>query len=130
MMSRGIDPRMQQVNWEGAREGLKVQAEEDVRATLLMERIAEAENVTVSDEEVEAEIELLAQMARQSREQMRASLTQHGGERSIAQRSRNHKALDLQFDTAHLTDAEWNEPNEASPAPSSEYIRRFGILRC
>ena len=120
MMSRGIDPRMQQVNWEGAREELKVQAEEDVRATLLMERIAEAENVTVSDEEVEAEIELLAQMARQSIEQMRATLTKHGGERSIAQRLRNRKALDLLFDNAHITDAEWNEPNEASAAATSE----------
>ena len=31
MMQRGIDPRSQQVNWEGAREELKVQALEDAR---------------------------------------------------------------------------------------------------
>ncbi len=120
MMSRGVDPRQQNVNWEGARAELKVQAEEDVRATLLMERIAEAENLSVSDEEVEAEIELMAQMARQPIEQMRAALTKHGGERSIAQRLRNRKALDLLVENATITDADWNESNEASAAASNE----------
>jgi trigger factor len=71
MMSRGIDPRTQQMDWEGAREEMKVQAQEDVRATMLMERIAEVENISVSDEEVEGEIEAMAQMARQPKEQMR-----------------------------------------------------------
>ena len=120
MMSRGIDPRHQQVDWEGAREELKVQAEEDVRATLLMERIAEAENLTVSDEEVEAEITLMSQMARQPIEQMRAALTKHGGERSIAQRLRNRKALDLLIEHARITDAEWNEETQASAATTNE----------
>jgi trigger factor len=123
MMQRGIDPRTQQVNWEGAREELKGQAEEDVRATMLMERIAEAENLTVSNEEVEAEIELMAQMSRQPKEQFRAALTKHGGERSIAQRMRNRKALDLLVENAQITDADWNESNEsheASAAASNE----------
>ena len=120
MMSRGVDPRQQNVNWEGARAELKVQAEEDVRATLLMERIAETEKLTVSDEEVEAEIETVAQMARQPKEQIRAALTKHGGERSIAQRLRNRKALDLLIENARVTDAEWTEPKEAEDAPNEE----------
>jgi trigger factor len=114
MMQRGIDPRNQQVDWEGAREELKGQAQEDVRATLLMDHIAEAENLTVSNEEIEAEIELMAQMSRQPKEQIRAALTKHGGERSIAQRLRNRKALDLLVENARITDAEWNEANEAN----------------
>jgi trigger factor len=120
MMARGIDPRNQQVDWEGAREELRVQAEEDVRSTLLMERIAETENLTVSDEEVEAEITLMSQMARQPIEQMRAALTKHGGERSIAQRLRNRKALDLLIENAHISDAEWNEETQANAATTTE----------
>jgi len=119
MMQRGIDPRSQQVNWEGAREELKVQALEDVRATLLMDRIAEAENLSVSEEDIEAEIELMAQMARQSKEQIRAALTKHGGERSIAQRLRNRKALELLVENARITDAEWNESNESNEASAA-----------
>src|SRR4029079_16707017 len=41
MIGRGIDPRNREVDWEGAREELKVQAETDVRASMLLEQIAE-----------------------------------------------------------------------------------------
>ena len=112
MIDQGIDPRSQELNWEGAREELKVQAEADVRVTMLLEKIAEAENITVSDEEVEAEIDAIANASRQSKEQVRAALTKNGGERSIAHRLRNRKALDLLIDNAHVTEAEWIEPKE------------------
>lgn len=114
MMSQGIDPRTQQVNWEGARAELKGQAQDDVRASMLMDSIAETENITVSGEEVEAEIDAMARMSRQSVEQVRAALTKHGGERSIAQRLRNRKALDLLVDNASITDVEWSEPQVAN----------------
>jgi trigger factor len=120
MMRRGIDPNNAPIDWERAREDLKVQAEEDVRATMLMEKIAEAENITVSEEEVEAEIEEIATAARQSKEQVRAALTKNGGERSIAQRLRNRKALDLLIENARVTDAEWTEPKETEDAPKEE----------
>ncbi len=95
MIGRGIDPRSQELNWEGAREELKGQAEADVRGSLLLERIAEAEQIEVSDEEIATEIETIAQASRQPLEQVRATLTKDGGERSIAHRLRNRKALDL-----------------------------------
>jgi len=113
MIGRGIDPRNEKLNWEGAREEMKVQAEHDVRATMLLEKIAEAENITVSEEEVEAEIDALAVASRQSKEQVRASLTKDGGERSIAHRLRNRKALEFLIDNARITDGEWIEPKES-----------------
>jgi trigger factor len=124
MMQRGIDPRSEQINWEGAREELRPQAEDDVRATMLMEKIAEAENITISNEEIEAEIESIASAARQTIEQVRAALTKNGGERSIAHRLRNRKALDLLVENARITDAEWNESTddqrEEDDAPENE----------
>jgi trigger factor len=109
MIGRGIDPRNRDVNWEGAREELKVQAEEDVRASMLLEQIAEDEKITVSDEEVEAEIEAITTASRQPKEQVRAALTKDGGERSIAHRLRNRKALDLLIENASVTEEEWSE---------------------
>ena len=120
MIGRGVDPRGQNLNWEGAREELKVQAEEDVRATMLLEKIAEAENITVSNEEVEAEIEALATASRQSIEQVRAALTKSGGERSIAHRLRNRKALEVLIENANITDAEWTEPKDAEAEATDE----------
>lgn len=109
MIGRGIDPRDREVNWDGAREELKVQAEEDVRASMLLEQIAEEEKIEVSNEEIEAEIEAIAAASRQPKEQVRAALTKDGGERSIAHRLRNRKALDLLIANASVTEEEWSD---------------------
>jgi len=114
MIGRGVDPRSQELNWEGAREELRGQAEDDVRGSMLLEHIADAEQINVSQEEIEAEIEAIAQASRQPIEQVRATLTKDGGERSIAHRLRNRKALDLLIENAKVTDEEWKEPEEES----------------
>jgi trigger factor len=93
---------------------LMVQAEDDVRASMLLEKIAEAENITVTDEEIEAEFQSFATASGQSLEQVRAALTKDGGERSIAHRLRNRKALELLIENAQITDGEWIDPKESS----------------
>ncbi|HYJ46441.1 MAG TPA: trigger factor, partial [Pyrinomonadaceae bacterium] len=112
MIGRGIDPRGENINWEGVRDSLKTQADFDVRGSLLLERIADAENIGVSDEEIEAEINELAASSRQAPEQVRAALTKQGGTTSIADRLRNRKALDLIVSSARVTDEEWREEAE------------------
>ncbi|MBA3570875.1 MAG: hypothetical protein H0W34_02625, partial [Pyrinomonadaceae bacterium] len=125
MIGRGIDPRSQELNWEGAREELKTQAEEDVRSSMLLERIAEEEQINVPDKEIEAEIDAIAQASRQSKEQVRGVLTKDGGERSIANRLRNRKALDLLRENAHVTDEDWSderqEPETQEPEIRSQH---------
>jgi trigger factor len=120
MIGRGIDPRAQQINWEGAREELKGQAEDDVRGSMLLERIAEEENIDVSKEEVEAEIQALAISSQQPIEQMRSVLTKEGGERSIANRLRNRKALDFLVENASVTEEPWSEEPENTEVRSQE----------
>ncbi len=120
MIGRGIDPRSQELNWEGARDELKAQAEEDVRGSLLLERIAEQEKITVSDEEVERELEAIASASRQPKEQVRAVLTKEGGERSIANRLRNRKALDLLLENARVTEEQWSEEKDESAPLKAE----------
>ena len=122
MMGQGYDPRVAQIDWERVREEMKVQAIDDVRATMLLETLADNENISVSDEETEAEIDAIAAATKQSKEQVRAALTKSGGERSIAHRLRNRKALDLLIENANITEAEWTEPkdSEASEAEASK----------
>ena len=102
------------MNWEGAREELKGQAEEDVRGSMLLERIAEEEKIDVSNDEIEAEIQAIAASSKQPIEQVRSVLTKEGGERSIANRLRNRKALDLLVENARVTDEEWREETETT----------------
>jgi trigger factor len=112
MIGRGIDPRATQLDWEGARGELKEQAEKDVRATMLLDQIAEQEKITVSNEEIEAEIDAVSAASRQPKEQVRAALTKDGGERSIAHRLRNRKALDLLIENAQVKDEAWSEEED------------------
>jgi hypothetical protein len=42
---------------------------------------------------------------------VRAILTKDGGERSIANRLRNRKAVDLLLENARVTNTEWREEN-------------------
>src|SRR5436309_13652488 len=116
MISRGIDPRGEDINWEAMRDVVRERAGDDVRGSMLLERVAEAEGLEVSDEEVEAEIQAMAEGSRQSVEQVRAALTKQGGERSIADRLRNRKALDLIADAADVHEEEWREEEPIAAA--------------
>ncbi len=120
MIGRGIDPRYQELDWKTAHEELKVQAEEDVRSTMLLERIADEEQIEISSEEIEAEIEAVATAARQPKEQVRSVLTKDGGERSIASRLRHRKVIDLLRDNALVTEGEWSEGEDESGRMKAE----------
>ena len=71
--------------------------------------IANEEKIDVSNQEIEDEINVIADASRQTPEQVRAVLTKQGGERSIAPRLRNRKALDFLVANANVTDADWEE---------------------
>ena len=119
MIGQGIDPRNPQLDWEKARGSLKEQAGFDLRGSLLLERVADEENIEVSDQEIDDEINAAAESSRQSPEQVRAILTKQGGERSIAGRLRNRKALDFLVANARVTDEEWKEEKQ-EPEDSSQ----------
>ena len=120
MMARGFDPRGADIKWEGVRESLKAQAVFDVRGSMLLEKIAEVEQIEVGDEEIEAEINEIAESSRQTLEQVRAALTKQGGTTSIADRLRNSKALDLIVNNARVTDEEWQEESEEETDAAQE----------
>ncbi len=113
MIGQGLDPRNPELQWDKARESLKEQASYDLRSSLLLEHIAGEEKIEVSDQEVEDEINAIAEASRQSADQVRAILTKQGGERSIAGRLRNRKALELLVENSRVTDEEWKEPDES-----------------
>ena len=119
MVGHGIDPRNPELDWEKARGSLKEQADYELRSSLLLESIADEEKIEVSDQEIEDEINAIADASRQTPAQVRAVLTKQGGERSIASRLRNRKALDLLVANSNVTDEAWREETE-EPQKSSQ----------
>ncbi len=79
------------------RAGQRDQAVNDVKSSLLLERIAELENIQVSDEEVNRELEALAKQSKQTSEAVRARLTEDGGLDRIRMRIRSEKTLDFLY---------------------------------
>ena len=79
------------------RAGQREQAIHDVKAALLLERVAEEENIQVSDEEFDRELEALAKQSKQTSEAVRARLTRDGGLDRIRTRIRNEKTLDFLY---------------------------------
>jgi trigger factor len=118
MISHGIDPRNPELDWEKARDSLKDQASFDLRSSLLLEHLADEEQLEVTDQEIEDEINAIADASRQTPEQVRAVLTKQGGERSIAPRLRNRKALDFLAANARVIDQEWKEEKQESDVSS------------
>lgn len=86
---------------------MQKQAEGDIRGAMLLEKIAELENIEISDEEIAAEIEQMAGYYRVSPEEVRASLEKQGGEANIANSLRTRKAVEAIVENAKVTDGEW-----------------------
>jgi trigger factor len=76
------------------RAGQREAALREVKASLILEKIADEEKIEVSDEQMEQEMEALSAQSKQPLEQVRARLTQDGGLDRIRHRIRNEKALD------------------------------------
>jgi len=89
--------QMKKMDLNRLRAGQREQSIRDVKAALLLERVAEEENVQVSDEELNQELEALAKQSKQTSEAVRARLTRDGGLDRIRTRIRNEKTLEFLY---------------------------------
>lgn len=95
LMMQGVHPSTLKLDWNRFRQQQREKAVLNVKRGILLEHIAEKEQLTVSDEEMEEEISRLAQGADQPIEAVRSRLTRDGGAAKIKNTIRNRKCLDL-----------------------------------
>lgn len=88
---------LKRMDFNRLRAGQHDQAVREVKASLILDKIADLENLQVSDEEVETEVEAIAAQSRQPKDEVRARLTQEGAINRIRDRIRNEKALDFLY---------------------------------
>ena len=88
---------MKRMDFSRLRSGQREAALREVKASLLLEQIADAEKIEVSDEELEHELQMLASQSKQTIEEVRARLTPDGGLDRIRHRIRNEKTLDFLY---------------------------------
>jgi len=88
---------LKKMDFARLRAGQKDQAVQEVKAALLLDKVAEHEKIDVSEEELEREVEALAKQSKQTAEAVRARLTQDGGLDRIKDRIRSEKTLDFLY---------------------------------
>jgi trigger factor len=98
LAAQGMRPEdMKRMDLNRLRAGQRAQAVQEVKASLLLDKVADLEKVEVSNEEVDQEIEALAMQTKQTSEAVRARLTREGALDRIRNRIRNEKTLSLLY---------------------------------
>lgn len=120
LQSRGVDLSKVESNFvEMAYGQMKTQAERDVRGAMLLEKIADAEKIEVTKEEVEEEIAKIAEAYNASVEEVRKSLEQQGGEGTIDNNLKTRKSIEALIAKANVIEGEWID-EEAAAAEAGE----------
>ena len=95
LVDQGVDPRQAGIDWAAFRQGQQDGAREAVAGALVLDEIARREQVTVSTEEVEAEIARFAERTGRTSPAVRARLEKEGGLARLSSGLRREKAMDF-----------------------------------
>jgi trigger factor len=102
LLAQGINPRETGVDWPKIREDFRPDAEKEVRGALILGKIAEAEKIEVSEEEVDEVIRQMAQERHETPAGLKTRLTRDGEVDKLKSSRRNQKALDVVYRNAKI----------------------------
>jgi trigger factor len=94
LAAQGVDPRAVNVDWVTLRRRQQERATDDVKAELIVDRIASTENIDVTEEETDHELEHAASHSGESAQAIRARLTKQGTLDRMKAKLRSDKTLD------------------------------------
>jgi trigger factor len=98
LAAQGMKPQdMKKMDLPRLRAAQRDQAEQEVKSSLLLEKVADQEKLEVTDDEIDKEIESLARQSKQTPDAIRARLTRDGAIDRIRTRIRNEKALNFLY---------------------------------
>jgi trigger factor len=95
LIEQEIDPMRTNINWEEFRERQKDAASEAVRGALVLDEVARRENISASDEDVQAEVERYAERTARTPAAVRARLEKEGGLARLYSGLRRERAMDF-----------------------------------
>jgi trigger factor len=92
---QGINPQRLDVDWAKIREDQEQQAKRDVKGSLILEYISDKENITVTEQEMENEIDKIATETNRPKEKVKEVLSRDSGLDRLRGQIRNKKTLDF-----------------------------------
>jgi len=106
LAGQGVDPRAVNVDWVALRRRQRERATEDVKAELILDRIATAESIEVEEQEMEREIDALAERSGESATAVRARLTRQGALDRMKSKLQSEKTLEWLYRNTRIRTAE------------------------
>lgn len=100
LAAEGVDVTRLNIDWERVKATQRERAIRDVKASLLLEKIADREGIYATIDEVDREVERIARQEREPVAAVRARLEKEDGLRRIASRIRTEKTLAFLFEHA------------------------------
>src|ERR1700685_2587293 len=115
LAERGIDPAKLKIDWAKLKDAQRPKALHDVKASLLVDKIAEREAIVPTNDEVDAEVQRIAKQQREPVAAVRKKLQKDGMLSRIAYQIRSSKTLNFLFEHARKEAGE-PEPKEEQAA--------------
>jgi len=100
LAGEGFDPSTLKLDWQKLKESQREKALRNVRASLLLEKIAEREGITANKDEVDREVQRIARQEREAVAVSRARLEKDGALGRIAGSIQTEKALQFLLEQA------------------------------
>jgi len=100
LAERGVDPRKLNLDWNKIKESQRDKAVHDVKASMVLEKVADAESIHATNDEVDREIQRFAKQEREPVAAVRMRFEKEGTIGRIASRIRTDKTLSFLFEHA------------------------------
>jgi trigger factor len=111
LSAQGVDPRTVNIDWMAMRKGQHDRAVDDVKAELIIDRVATAEKIEATDADVDKELAQHAEHGGESVTTLRARLTKQGALDRMKSKLRSDKTIDWLYRNARI---------ETTTAPSEK----------
>ena len=99
LAAQGMDPeQMRKLDFARLRAAQRDSAIAEVKTSVLLDRIAQEENITVSDEEMDHELQMAALQSREPVDALKVRLTQDGGLARIREQLRREKTASVLYE--------------------------------
>jgi len=100
---QGVDIQQASIDWKKVVDDQRPIAEESVRRSLFLNAIAQQENIEISDEDIDSELQKLSEGTNKSLAALKAQLEKEGRIEGFKQHLRENKAFDFIYHNAKIT---------------------------
>ncbi|HLH00026.1 MAG TPA: trigger factor [Bryobacteraceae bacterium] len=120
LAERGVDPSKLKLDWNKLKDSQRAKAVQAVRASLIVDKIAERESIHATNDEVDHEVQRIAKQDREPVAATRKKLEKEGLLGRIAYQIRSNKTMNFLFEHARKEAGEPEPQQDATPEAEVE----------